>query len=92
MSEAEKLHNEALTSFVTQNYDAAIAALHKLKVDEKRKNDPRVLHDVALAEFFKGGCIETEKLQTDLKGLSKLDTKIKKTDGKTKVVPCSKCV
>jgi len=28
--------------------------------DERRKADPRVQHNVALAEFFKGGCVEVE--------------------------------
>ena len=87
MGEAEKLHNEALATFITQNYDQCIANLHKIvKVDEKRKNDPRVQHNLAIAEFFKGGCVETEKLTQDLKSLTKLDTKTKtKVDGKVKV-------
>jgi CCR4-NOT transcription complex subunit 10 len=86
MGEAEKLHNEALATFITQNYDQCIANLHKIvKVDEKRKNDPRVQHNLAIAEFFKGGCVETEKLTQDLKSLTKLDTKTKtKVDGKVK--------
>eukprot|EP00667_Euglena_gracilis_P003945 EG_transcript_3962 len=85
MGEAEKLHAEALTTFINQNYDQCLAALHRLlKADEKRKNDPRVQHNLALADFFKSGCVEIEKLQQDLKGLTKLDTKAKKPDAKAK--------
>jgi tetratricopeptide (TPR) repeat protein len=82
-SEADTLQTEALCNFVNQNYDACLAALHKILKEEKRKNDPRVQHNIIMADFFKGGCIEVEKLQQDLKALCKLDTKPKKTAGAT---------
>lgn len=77
-TDSEGFQCEAVAQFVCQNYDPCLAALQKILKEDKRKGDPRVHHNVSVAEFFKGGCVEVGRLQQELKSLCKLDVKPKK--------------
>ncbi|XP_028392789.1 CCR4-NOT transcription complex subunit 10-like [Dendronephthya gigantea] len=60
---------KALQQFEAANYDACLSSLSKL--EELRPKDTKVLHNKAVAEFYKSGCERTDDLLKALNGLKK---------------------
>ncbi|XP_073219481.1 uncharacterized protein [Cicer arietinum] len=51
---------EAAMHYQSGNFDECLELLHQLL--EQKPNDPKVLHNIAIAEFFRDGCSDPKKL------------------------------
>ncbi|KAL9260035.1 hypothetical protein AKJ16_DCAP05291, partial [Drosera capensis] len=65
--EAAVLGKEAAGLFNAGKYAECLDVLNQLK--KKKPNDIKVLHNIAIAEFFNEGCSNTEKLYNDFVAL-----------------------
>ncbi|GAB2210593.1 hypothetical protein Droror1_Dr00015861 [Drosera rotundifolia] len=65
--EAAVLGKEAAGLFNAGKYAECLDVLNQLK--KKKPNDIKVLHNIAIAEFFNEGCSDTEKLYNDFVAL-----------------------
>ena len=63
-------HTHSHTHSLTQNYDQCSASLHAL-LSSTPRGDPKIQHNVALCEYFKGGCQDAGKFLADLDKLGK---------------------
>ena len=55
---------QALQEFEKKNYGACCNLIHKLFVE--RANDPKVLHNKAVAEFYQSGFLTTDEFRQSL--------------------------
>ncbi|KAG6549039.1 hypothetical protein Mapa_009482 [Marchantia paleacea] len=52
--------NDAARLFLAQRYTECLAILHQLL--QKKEDDPKVLHNIAVAEYNRDGCTDPQKL------------------------------
>lgn len=65
----EELARNALTEFEGCRYDICLHFLSKL--EDLRPKDKKVLHNKAVAEFYKSGCTKTEEFLKALQAIKK---------------------
>ena len=69
----QELARNALIEFESARYDTCLSYLSKL--EDLRPKDVKVVHNKAVAEFYKSGCEKTEDL---LKALNSVKKKVYK--------------
>ncbi|GMH04554.1 hypothetical protein Nepgr_006394 [Nepenthes gracilis] len=67
LSVAVSLAKEAAALFQSRKYAECVDVLNQLL--QKKEYDPKVLHNIALAEFFRDGCSDPKKLLEALLGV-----------------------
>ena len=72
-----------------QNYDQCSASLHAL-LSSTPRGDPKIQHNVALCEYFKGGCQDAGKFLADLDKLGKSLERERKSDHPNSVLAIEK--
>ncbi|CAN1240772.1 CCR4-NOT transcription complex subunit 10-B [Linum perenne] len=60
LSATAALVKDATMHFQSRRFSDCLDALNQLKL--KKEDDPRVLHNIAIAEYFRDGCSDTKKL------------------------------
>eukprot|EP01060_Flectonema_neradi_P006423 TRINITY_DN14344_c0_g1_i1.p1 TRINITY_DN14344_c0_g1~~TRINITY_DN14344_c0_g1_i1.p1 ORF type:complete len:662 (+),score=118.58 TRINITY_DN14344_c0_g1_i1:160-2145(+) len=70
MSGSQDTAAEAFSRFLSRNYDQCLASLHSL-LSSTPRGDLKVQHNVAVCEYFKGGCQDPGKFTNDLERLGK---------------------
>ena len=65
----QELARNALTEFESGRYDTCLGSLSKL--EDLRPKDVKVVHNKAVAEFYKSGCEKTEDLLKTLNNIKK---------------------
>ncbi|KAK5824432.1 hypothetical protein PVK06_019204 [Gossypium arboreum] len=63
------LAKEAALHFQSRNFSECVDVLDQLKL--KKEGDPKVLHNIAIAEFFRDGCSDPKKLLEVLNNVKK---------------------
>ncbi|XP_019088764.1 PREDICTED: CCR4-NOT transcription complex subunit 10 isoform X2 [Camelina sativa] len=69
LSVTSTLAKSALSCFQSGKFEDCIDIL--IQLDQKQHNDPKVLHNMAIAEYFKGGCSKSKKLLEELNCVKK---------------------
>ncbi|EOA15462.1 hypothetical protein CARUB_v10004173mg [Capsella rubella] len=69
LSVTSTLAKSALSCFQSGDFEECIDIL--IQLDQKKHNDPKVLHNMAIAEYFKGGCSKSKKLLEELNCVKK---------------------
>ncbi|XP_033119734.1 CCR4-NOT transcription complex subunit 10-like isoform X2 [Anneissia japonica] len=69
-SEEKELAHNASESFKVGNYQLCVEQLKKLS--NTRKHDPKVDHNLAVAQFYMSGCKNTDEFRNNLTQASKL--------------------
>jgi len=69
LSVTSTLAKTALSYFQSGKFEECIDVL--IQLDQMKHNDPKVLHNMAIAEYFKDGCSNSEKLVEVLKRVKK---------------------
>ncbi|KAG2325325.1 hypothetical protein Bca52824_008053 [Brassica carinata] len=69
LSVTSALAKDALSYFQSCKFTDCIQTLIQLK--QKNHNDPKVLHNMAIAEYFRGCCSNSKKLLEDLNSVKK---------------------
>ncbi|KAJ9163063.1 hypothetical protein P3X46_022777 [Hevea brasiliensis] len=69
LSVTAALAKDAALHFQSRRFVECLAVLHQLKL--KKENDPKVVHNIAIAEYFHDGCSDTRKLLEVLNNLKK---------------------
>ncbi|KAF2318091.1 hypothetical protein GH714_041436 [Hevea brasiliensis] len=69
LSVTAALAKDAALHFQSRRFVECLAVLHQLKL--KKENDPKVIHNIAIAEYFHDGCSDTRKLLEVLNNLKK---------------------
>ncbi|KAL1210919.1 hypothetical protein V5N11_011273 [Cardamine amara subsp. amara] len=69
ISVTSALAKYALSSFQSGKFEECIDIL--IQLNQKKLNDPKVLHNMAIAEYFKNGCSNSKKLVEDLNSVKK---------------------
>ena len=59
-----ELANHAQVEFESKHYDSCLATLAKLA--EMRKNDPKVQHNRAVAQFYQSNFLKTDEFSRNL--------------------------
>ena len=70
MTGSRDVAKEAHSRFLSRNYDQCLASLHSL-LSSTPRGDLKIQHNVAICEYFKGGCQESGKFANDLEKLGK---------------------
>ncbi|KAJ9460540.1 hypothetical protein DIPPA_09667 [Diplonema papillatum] len=70
MTSSNDASKEAYQRFLAKNYDQCSASLHTL-LSSTPRGDPKIQHNVAICEYFKGGCQDAGKFLADLDKLGK---------------------
>eukprot|EP01064_Diplonema_japonicum_P012129 TRINITY_DN1959_c1_g1_i1.p1 TRINITY_DN1959_c1_g1~~TRINITY_DN1959_c1_g1_i1.p1 ORF type:complete len:657 (+),score=109.88 TRINITY_DN1959_c1_g1_i1:43-2013(+) len=73
---------EAYQRFLAKNYDQCSSSLHSL-LSSTPRGDPKIQHNVAVCEYFKGCCQDTEKFLSNLTKLGMSLEKEKRLDHPT---------
>ncbi|KAE8689031.1 36.4 kDa proline-rich protein-like [Hibiscus syriacus] len=63
------LAKEAALHFQSRKFAECVNVLNQLKV--KKEGDPKIFHNIAIAEFFRDGCSDPKKLLEVLKNVQK---------------------
>ncbi|KAG2718835.1 hypothetical protein I3760_03G239200 [Carya illinoinensis] len=69
LSVAAALAKDAALHFQTGKFSECVEVLNQLLL--KKENDPKVLHNVAISEFFRDGCSDPKKLLESLNNVKK---------------------
>ncbi|OAY47029.1 CCR4-NOT transcription complex subunit 10 isoform X2 [Manihot esculenta] len=92
LSVTAALAKDAASHFHSRRYTECLAVLHQLKL--KKEDDPKVIHNIAIAEYFCDGCSDTRKLLEVLNNIKKSErhalTSGEQVDAGNKVISGSK--
>ncbi|KAH0885337.1 hypothetical protein HID58_061433 [Brassica napus] len=69
LSVTSALAKDALSYFQSGKFHECIDIL--IQLNHKKRNDPKVLHNIAIAEYFKNACSNSKKLLEDLNTVKK---------------------
>ncbi|KAG8639318.1 CCR4-NOT transcription complex subunit 10 isoform X2 [Manihot esculenta] len=69
LSVTAALAKDAALHFQSLRFAECLAVLHQLKL--KKEDDPKVLHNIAIAEYFRDGCSDPRKLLEVLNNVKK---------------------
>uniref|UniRef100_A0A1J3J284 CCR4-NOT transcription complex subunit 10 n=1 Tax=Noccaea caerulescens TaxID=107243 RepID=A0A1J3J284_NOCCA len=69
LSVTSALAKDALAHFQSGKFHESVDILNQLK--QKKHNDPKVLHNMAIAEYFRDGCSNSKKLLEELSSVKK---------------------
>ncbi|KAL4296164.1 hypothetical protein GQ457_12G023950 [Hibiscus cannabinus] len=73
------LAKEASLHFQSRKFAECVDVLNQLKV--KKEGDPKVLHNIAIAEFFRDGCSDPKKLLEVLNNVKKRCEELARASG-----------
>ncbi|CAI0470032.1 unnamed protein product [Linum tenue] len=88
------LAKDAALHFTSRRFSDCLDVLHQLKL--KKEGDPKVLHNIAIAEYFRDGCSNPKKLLDVLNSVKKKSEDLANASGEAvevssnKVAPGSK--
>ncbi|KAE8687101.1 36.4 kDa proline-rich protein-like [Hibiscus syriacus] len=69
LSVTSALAKDAALCFQSRKFAECVDVLNQLK--SKKENDPKILHNIAIAEFFRDGCSDPKKLLEVLSNVKK---------------------
>ncbi|XP_057415826.1 uncharacterized protein LOC130710537 isoform X2 [Lotus japonicus] len=73
------LAKDAALHFQSGKFAECAEVLHQLL--QKKQDDPKVLHNIAIAEFFRDGCSDPKKLLEVIKGIKRTNDEHTQTSG-----------
>ncbi|XP_031264752.1 CCR4-NOT transcription complex subunit 10-like isoform X1 [Pistacia vera] len=79
LSVTATLAKEAALYFQSRKFDDCIDLLNQLL--EKKPDDPKILHNIAIAEYFRDGCTDTKKLLDALNNVKKRSEELAHASG-----------
>ncbi|XP_012081190.2 CCR4-NOT transcription complex subunit 10 isoform X1 [Jatropha curcas] len=73
------LAKDAALHFQSRRFAECLAVLHQLKL--KKEDDPKVIHNIAITEFFQDGCSDPRKLLEVLNNVKKKNEQLAQASG-----------
>ncbi|TXG61876.1 hypothetical protein EZV62_013239 [Acer yangbiense] len=79
LSVTASLAKEASLYFQSRKFDECLDLLSQLP--EKKPDDPKVLHNIAIAEYFRDGCADPKKLLESLNNVKRRSEELARASG-----------
>ncbi|KAK3213154.1 hypothetical protein Dsin_017860 [Dipteronia sinensis] len=79
LSVTASLAKEASLYFQSRKFDECLDLLNQLL--EKKPDDPKVLHNIAIAEYFRDGCADPKKLLESLNNVKRRSEELARASG-----------